>query len=451
MTPPTETPVAPPDPDPGPAPAAPQLRRSGHNKVIGGVCGGLGRYCDIDPVIFRVALGVLTVTGGLGLLFYGFGWLLLPQDGEEENEARRLLSGRVEGPALAAVLMALAGCGIFLSMLSNGSVMSFAWLLTLAVAGVGVWSQRRSLTPADAPPDAVGAPATPGTVSPAFGPGAAPPETKAPPTPASPSWWRDPIVKDGTTGPVGTGYLWGADDADPAVGLGPAGARAGKTDRAGKAADRATRGPRAIGGFVFLLALLAAGAGTAGAWSHQPLGTALQIGLAAALVVFGLGLVVSAFAGRTGFGTLFMAVLTAALLAGASALPKTITTEWTRTDWAPAAAADVQPSYALGSGEGTLDLSRVVVPSGQSVRTRAEVGAGRLKVLVPLGATVKAHIVVGIGDVQLPTEKPEDVDIQPNQKKTVTLAPPAGAKPAGTLELDLHVSIGQAEVDRAAS
>ncbi|MFK8912136.1 PspC domain-containing protein, partial [Streptomyces sp. YS-3] len=173
MTQPTETPAAPPDPDPGAAPAAPHPRRSSHNKVIGGVCGGLGRYCDIDPVIFRVALGVLTVTGGLGLLFYGFGWLLLPLDDEEENEARRLLSGRVEGPALAAVLMALAGCGIFLSMLSNGSVMSFAWLLTLAVAGVGVWSQRRSLTPADAPPDLAGAPAAPGAASPAFGPGTA--------------------------------------------------------------------------------------------------------------------------------------------------------------------------------------------------------------------------------------------------------------------------------------
>lgn len=168
-------------------------------------------------------------------------------------------------------------------------------------------------------------------------------------------------------------------------------------------------------------------------------------------MVFGLGLVISAFVGRTGFGTLFLAVLTAALLAGASAMPKTITTQWTRTDWTPAAAADVRPSYALGSGEGTLDLSKVVVPVGQSVKTRAEVGAGRLKVVVPRGATVKAHIVVGVGDVQLPTEKPEDVDIQPHQKKTVTLPPPAGAKPAGTLELDLHVSIGQAEVDRAAS
>lgn len=51
---------------------------------------GLGRYCNVDPVIFRIVLGVLSVTGGLGLIFYGFAWLLIPLEGEEENEARRL-------------------------------------------------------------------------------------------------------------------------------------------------------------------------------------------------------------------------------------------------------------------------------------------------------------------------------------------------------------------------
>ncbi|MFD9792309.1 PspC domain-containing protein [Streptomyces sp. NPDC059070] len=447
MTQPTETPVAPPDQ----AATAPQLRRSGRNKVIGGVCGGLGRYCDIDPVIFRIALGVLTVISGLGLVFYGFAWLLLPLDGEEENEGRRLLTGRVEGPALAAVLMALAGCGIFLSTLNNGSVMAFAGQLALAVAGVAVWSQRRSVAPADAVPDPAADGTAPGAAPQTLVLGDAPPETKAPPTPASPSWWRDPIVKDGTTGPVGTGYLWGAEDADPVP---PAGARERDPKaaaRAGKAADRATRGPRPIGGLVFLLALLAGGIATSVGWDHRPLGTTLQIGLTAALAVFGLGLVTSAFVGRTGFGTLFAAVATAALLAGASALPKTIDTHWTRTDWTPTAVTAVQPSYALGTGEGTLDLTRVAVPAGQSVSTRAEVAAGRLRVVVPEDVTVKARISVGLGDVQLPSEAPEDIDIHPDQKRTVTLFPPAGVTPSGTLDLELHVSLGQVEVARAAS
>jgi phage shock protein PspC (stress-responsive transcriptional regulator) len=179
-----------------PPPEAPQLRRSPHHKVVAGVCGGLGRYCDVDPVIFRIAVGVLSVTGGVGLIFYGFAWLLVPSEDDEENEFRRLLSGRVDGASLTAVLLALIGCGIFLSMLGNDSALSFAALLSLAVTGAAVWSQRRRLaTTEGAPMDT----ATAHTVA------EAPPETKAPPVPESPSWWRDPIVKDGTPGPVPTG------------------------------------------------------------------------------------------------------------------------------------------------------------------------------------------------------------------------------------------------------
>ncbi|MFG2722266.1 PspC domain-containing protein [Streptomyces sp. NPDC048416] len=429
MSTPTETPIAPPDPAPEPV----QLRRSGRNKVIGGVCGGLGRYCDLDPVIFRIALGVLSATGGLGLVLYGFAWLSLPLDGEDENEARRLLTGRVDGAALVAVLMALAGCGIFLTMLRNGSVMTFAVLLVLLTAGAGVWSQRRSAMPGDAPLDPVAAQAV----------ADAPPETKAPPAPAPPSWWRDPIIKDGTTGPVATGYLWGPADA--------VGAPAATRGKAAKAAVRADRGPRSIGGPLFLAALLAFGAGLGGTWGHQPFATGLQIGFAAALAVFGLGLVLSSFLGRTGFGTLFLAVLTAALLAGSAALPKTVDAHWVRTGWTPAAIGDVQPRYRLGTGVATLDLSRITVPPGRTLTTGAEVGAGRARVVVPKDVTVKVSFDMGLADIRLPGEKPDDLRVSADERRTATLTPPPGAKPSGTLELHLKVAVGQAEVDRAAS
>lgn len=174
------------------------------------MCGGLGRYCDVDPVIFRIVLGVLAVTGGIGLIFYGFAWLLLPVDGEDENEARRLLSGRVEGASLVALLLALVGCGLLLSMLHNGGMLAFAAMLSLTVIGFSVWTQHRRTAPYE---DAQGTAAhVPKSAAHAAGHGA-PPEVKAPPTTGSPSWWRDPIVKDGTTGPAGTGYLWGPASA----------------------------------------------------------------------------------------------------------------------------------------------------------------------------------------------------------------------------------------------
>src|SRR5690606_40604830 len=62
-----------------------------YHKVVGGVCGGLGRHYGIDPVVFRVPLAVISVLGGMGLIVYGVAWLLIPFEDEEENEGRRLL------------------------------------------------------------------------------------------------------------------------------------------------------------------------------------------------------------------------------------------------------------------------------------------------------------------------------------------------------------------------
>ncbi|PWS39883.1 hypothetical protein DKT74_35990, partial [Streptomyces sp. ZEA17I] len=155
--------TAPSDAAPGVAPPdapRPQLRRSPRQKTVAGVCGGLGRYCDVDPVIFRIVLGVLAATGGIGLIFYGFAWLLLPLEGEEENEARRLLSGRVDGASLVALLLALIGCGLFLSMLGNRGMLAFAALLSVAVVGCSVWTQsRRNAAPPEDPAAPPGTPA----------------------------------------------------------------------------------------------------------------------------------------------------------------------------------------------------------------------------------------------------------------------------------------------------
>ncbi|MFJ7176989.1 PspC domain-containing protein [Streptomyces massasporeus] len=419
------------------------FRRDRRHKTLAGVCAGLGRQCDMDPVIFRITLAVLSATGGIGLLFYGFAWLFVPYDDEEENEVRKLLTGRVDGQALAAVLFALVGCGVFLTMLRNGGVLTFAVVLSLLLAGAGYWSRQRGVPS----PDPLAAQAA----------ADAPPEPQAPPVLlTTPSWWRDPIVKDGTH-IGGTGYLWGPRDTHDldvaaavniSLGTRP-GAREDIPDR--RPQPPRPRGPRWIGGWVFLLALLAGGLGTSRTWDGHPLGTSLQTGLACALAVLGLGIAVSAFLGRTGAGSIFLAVLTAGLLAGTAALPKDIETHWARTTWQPAAVADVRPRYDLGTGVGTLDLSRLDVSGKQTVTTQAEVGMGKLRVLVPEDVTVRLDVEVGVGDLQLPGDDPKDVDVRPGQHKEITLSPAEGVEKSGTIDLDLQVGIGQAEVTRASS
>lgn len=430
---------APPGAAPPPAPA-PRLHRSPRHKLVAGVCGGLGRYCDVDPVIFRIVLGVLSVTGGLGLIFYGFAWLLIPLEGEDENEARRLLSGRVEGASLTAVLCALIGCGLFLSMLGNGGTLAFAAMLSVAVVGFSVWTQQRRTADLQDPLHAAAAQAA----------SDAPPEVMAPPTLSWPSWWRDPIVKDGSTGKVAIGYLWGPQDA--VLDGEPRGATPDAPFRPPPPRSREVRGPRSIAGLAFLTALLAGGLGTGLSWDAQPLGTSLQIGLAAALAVFGLAMLLSAFVGRTGFGTLLLAMITAGLLAGAAVLPKDIPTHWVREQWHPVSVAAVQPRYAVASGQAELDLTRITVPKGETVRTRVEARAGRVLVHVPQDATVEVHAKTRVGAiVVLDGHSRGDLDIRASQDERRTLPPAEGSKPGGTIELDLEVGYGQVEVNRAAS
>ena len=71
-------PQSPPPADPPPVPR--RLSRSSSDKVLGGVSGGLGRYFDIDPIIFRIGFVVLALAGGAGVLAYLAAWVLVPED-----------------------------------------------------------------------------------------------------------------------------------------------------------------------------------------------------------------------------------------------------------------------------------------------------------------------------------------------------------------------------------
>ncbi len=57
-----------------------RLYRSETNRMIAGVCGGLGDYFDIDPVLIRLIFVVLAVfSGGLWFLVYILFWIIIPR------------------------------------------------------------------------------------------------------------------------------------------------------------------------------------------------------------------------------------------------------------------------------------------------------------------------------------------------------------------------------------
>ena len=58
-----------------------KLCRSYSDRIIAGVCGGFGKYFDMDPTIFRlIAVALLIVSFGMGVLLYFVCWCLMPYD-----------------------------------------------------------------------------------------------------------------------------------------------------------------------------------------------------------------------------------------------------------------------------------------------------------------------------------------------------------------------------------
>ena len=56
-----------------------KLYRSKKNRIIGGVCGGMGDYFDIDPTIIRIIWALAVFGFGAGLLVYLVAWIIIPE------------------------------------------------------------------------------------------------------------------------------------------------------------------------------------------------------------------------------------------------------------------------------------------------------------------------------------------------------------------------------------
>lgn len=55
-----------------------RLYRSMDNRLLAGVCSGLGEYFEIDPVIIRI-IWIILIIGGYGILLYLLFWLIIPR------------------------------------------------------------------------------------------------------------------------------------------------------------------------------------------------------------------------------------------------------------------------------------------------------------------------------------------------------------------------------------
>ncbi len=57
-----------------------RLYRSGKEKILGGVCGGIAEYLNVDPVLIRLLWVGLVLVGGTGVLLYLIAWIIIPRN-----------------------------------------------------------------------------------------------------------------------------------------------------------------------------------------------------------------------------------------------------------------------------------------------------------------------------------------------------------------------------------
>ncbi len=114
------------------------LYRHPEEKMIGGICGGLGDYFRIDPILVRIMWIVLTLgTAGAGLFAYAALWLLLPvgtaKAGQHAPATLELNERNVERAGLLLVI-----CGA-LWLLANLGILPALWSVFWRVIGLLFW------------------------------------------------------------------------------------------------------------------------------------------------------------------------------------------------------------------------------------------------------------------------------------------------------------------------
>lgn len=57
-----------------------RLYRSKKDKMLAGICGGIGEYFDIDPTLVRIAWVIFCLCGGAGILLYIICAIVIPEN-----------------------------------------------------------------------------------------------------------------------------------------------------------------------------------------------------------------------------------------------------------------------------------------------------------------------------------------------------------------------------------
>lgn len=402
-------------------------RRSGE-RMLCGVAAAIGRRYGVDPVLVRITFVVTTVYGGVGILLYLLGCLLLPVDDDEVSAAEAIL-----GRGRSSVSTALTICLGLALIPASGAVLGGAptALVALALCGGALFLLHRHRSGAgEVPTSAPGRGGTAtaasaeyaGTAAPAGPPELGPPGGSGQATPPAPG---APGDSDRSTPPAwdplgAAPFAWDLPDPSPTAPLPSAEPR-----------PRSRVTPVTLG-----LALLAGGIASA---FIPYIGPAQIAGVM--LAVIGLGLLAGSVL-HGGRGLIAVAIPLALLIWVLQAAPAAGFSVGERR-WEAGTVAAVAPRYDLTVGSGRLDLSELRLRDGQTVFTSVAITLGETRVVLPRDVDVELRCGAAVGELdclgKTSSGFPSRVTVSDTGRD---------GRGGGTLLLDVRTGTGSVEVTR---
>lgn len=385
------------------------LIRPVNGRYFAGVCAAIGRATNTDPILWRIMLGVLTVFGGIGLVAYLVGWLLIPSEGDTASPLESLLGRGRSGtsPTLAAIVAAAAVLTLLFA-LSDGFRTALLGLGVIIGAALLLSRREHSRQPHERPaaPPPVGVPPPAGT------PGAGWPSTSP-----SPEWSRagstvkmpspsagypagaPPIGPLAPRGPYASPPQYGPSFGNqysyplppPPTGLPP-------RPPAPPSPPRPKRPRSPLGRITISVLFLALGVLAIIDLTQYDVKPSAY--LATSIGTIGLGLLVGAWFGRARW-LISIGLVLSVILAGVSAGERWDPPDRTGNQvWTPSTVDEIESEYDNSFGEGVLDLRNVDF-SGRSVELTVDSEFGKFEVILPqnVDVDVKANFEFGNGSV----------------------------------------------------
>lgn len=441
------------------------IRRSATDRKLTGLCGGVARYWGIDPTLVRVGVALLALSGGIGVVLYLAGWLLVPEDGKTQARVDELFGPQVRRWS-KEVWLAIVVIACIISFTILGALTPFGAGPAIVLAGIWYFGFYKNHKQTRTTP-AVGPPAGSDDEFISY------PGPPSPFTEAAETWrrrieeHRRQVSAQGAVSQQDGGQSIGTTSwpAPPTANDTPVPSPAdlereqhqvflAEPDPVGLYSPPVEASTRTLSALrrasapaarrLRLVSFIALGLTLSGLGLANYLGASVPLVafFAAALLVVGITLLVAAWLGRAR-GLLPLGILLLVGVLATSVFQSTIQREdWNQTLHSYAQAAQLPMSGdSRDVGRLTTDLSKLSYTG--DVTYRAHVDLGGLTVVVPPDARVRVNYAVDSGVVQV-----FDTVVAAGTELHDTVEPDDATTAAPILTLDLSVDSGKIMVRR---